>query len=108
MIYPWLTEYWGLFQDQLAKDRLSHALMLVGPSGIGKLDLATAMVANLLCSEPVATGACGVCKSCKLLEGGAHPDRFELHPEEDSEIIKVDQVRALISSLNLTTSIYPA
>jgi DNA polymerase-3 subunit delta' len=40
-----------------------------------------------------------------LFEGGAHPDYFDIHPEEGSEVIKVDQVRAMISSLDLTTSV---
>jgi len=41
----------------------------------------------------------------ELLAGGAHPDYFELQPEEGSEVIKVKQVRDLIDKLNLTTSI---
>jgi DNA polymerase-3 subunit delta' len=79
--------------------------MIEGPAGSGKNALASAMMAKLLCSSDQPE-ACGQCRSCGLLKGGgAHPDRFELQPEEDSQIIKVDQVRQLISSLNLTTSI---
>lgn len=104
MMYPWLEDHWSFFLQRLQQDRLAHAIMIEGPAGSGKNALATAMVAKLLCSgdEP---GACGQCKSCSLLAGGAHPDRFEIHPEEDSKVIKVDQVRKLISSLDLTTSI---
>jgi DNA polymerase-3 subunit delta' len=39
------------------------------------------------------------------MEGEAHPDYFNLQPGEDSEFIKVDQVRGLIAKLDLTTSI---
>ena len=39
------------------------------------------------------------------LAGAAHPDYFDLQPEEGSEVIKVDQVRAMIAKLDLTTSI---
>ena len=104
MMYPWLEDHWSFFLQRLQQDRLAHAIMIEGPAGSGKNALATAMVAKLLCSgdEP---GACGQCKSCSLLAGGAHPDRFEIHPEEDSKVIKVDQVRKLISSLDLTTSV---
>ena len=104
MIYPWLREHWLFFLKRLQQDRLAHALMIEGPAGSGKNALAIEMVARLLCSENQPE-ACGQCRSCKLLAGGAHPDRFELHPEEGSEIIKVDQVRNLIASLDLTTSI---
>ncbi len=62
------------------------------------------MVARLLCRED-HDRACGHCRSCQLLAGAAHPDYFDLQPEEGSEVIKVDQVRALIGRLDLTTSI---
>jgi len=102
--YPWLSGQWAFFMQRLESDRLAHALMIEGPAGNGKIALANAMVARLLCNEN-QPHACGQCRSCKLLTGGAHPDYFELQPEEGSEVIKVDQVRGLISRLNLTTSI---
>lgn len=102
--YPWLNEHWSFFVQRLEQGRLAHALLIQGPSGSGKMALANAMVARLLCREDQAL-ACGKCRSCKLLAGGAHPDYFNLQPEEGSEFIKVDQVRGLISRLGLTTSI---
>jgi len=103
-IYPWLSGHWSFFNQRLEQDRLAHALMLTGPAGSGKNALAAAMVARLLCKEDQAQ-ACGHCRSCQLLEGGAHPDYFDIHPEEDSKVIKVEQVRGLIGRLDLTTSI---
>lgn len=103
-LYPWLDGHWSFFIQRLESDRLPHALIIEGPSGCGKTALAKVMVARLLCREEQAQ-ACGNCRSCKLLEGAAHPDYFELQPEEDSKVIKVDQVRALIGKLDLTTSI---
>lgn len=103
-IYPWLSGHWSFFMQRLSSDKLAHALLIEGPAGIGKTVLAEAMVARLLCREDQPR-ACGDCRSCKLLAGLAHPDYFDLQPEEDSKVIKVDQVRALIGKLNLTTSI---
>jgi DNA polymerase-3 subunit delta' len=103
-IYPWLSGHWAFFLQRLEHDRLAHALMIGGPAGTGKTALARAMVARLLCREP-RDFACGQCRSCKLLAGAAHPDYFDLQPEEDSEVIKVDQVRVMIGKLDLTTSI---
>jgi len=102
MIYPWLSEHWSFFLRRLEQNRLAHALMIEGPAGSGKQALADAMVAKLLCSEDEPE-ACGHCRSCTLLVGGAHPDRFDVHFEKDSTVIKVDQIRALIASLNLTS-----
>ncbi len=103
-MFPWLLDHWAFFIQRLTADRLAHALIIEGPAGSGKMILARAMVARLLCNEDQAC-ACENCRSCQLLAGGAHPDYFNLQPEEDSEVIKVDQVRGLISKLDLTTSI---
>jgi DNA polymerase-3 subunit delta' len=103
-MYPWLARHWSFFIQRYENDRLAHALMIEGPAGCGKKSLARAMVAKLLCNENQAH-ACGQCRSCKLLVGGAHPDYFEIQPEEDSKVIKIDQVRALIGRLDLTVSI---
>ncbi len=103
-IYPWLSGHWSFFMQRLEADKLAHALMIEGPSGVGKTALAHSMIARLLCREDQSRG-CGQCRSCQLFAGGAHPDYFDLRPEEDSKVIKVDQVRALIGKLDLTTSI---
>jgi DNA polymerase-3 subunit delta' len=102
--YPWLDGHWSFFMQRLNGDKLAHALLIEGPAGIGKTVLARAMATRLLCRENQPL-ACGNCRSCKLLEGLAHPDYFDLQPEDDSKVIKVEQVRALIGKLDLTTSI---
>ena len=103
-VYPWLTSHWAFFNKRLNADRLAHALLIQGPAGNGKTQLGRAMVNRLLCRKDLEQ-ACGECRSCKLLLGEAHPDFFDLQPEEDSEVIKVDQVRNLIGKLDLTTSV---
>ena len=67
--------------------------------GIGKRDLAEYFMASLLCHRPVNLESCGACKSCLLLEAGNHPDNYLLEPEETDKVIKIDQVRDLISFL---------
>jgi DNA polymerase-3 subunit delta' len=102
---PWQLEAWGQLTRQLESDRLPHALLLVGPAGIGKQHLARAFVARMLCAAPVSGTACGDCKPCNLLAAGSHPDLMEISPEEGSRVIKIDQVRALIEFAGKTPAI---
>lgn len=106
MKLPWLEDPWNRFAARLEQARLPHALLVSGPPGTGKGELAVAMVNGLLCGEG-GPEACGECRSCRLMSGGAHPDRFVVEPEEGKREIKVDAVRDLLSRLALTTTISP-
>lgn len=105
--YPWLLDSWNpLVQRYLtrnAKASIPHALLITGADGVGKLALAARIVHSVLCRQPDEAGiACGECKSCKMLNGGGHPDMVILEHPEDSQQIKVDQVRELIHTLHLS------
>ncbi len=96
-----------------------HALLLAGPSGVGKRAIAVGLAALANCvgdaprdARGRRTDACGVCKSCRRIlrtgragdesgpgargptgEGG-HPDVLLLEP--DGRQIKIAQVRELL------------
>ncbi|QHS27233.1 DNA polymerase III subunit delta' [Piscirickettsia salmonis] len=78
---------------------MPHAVLLHGPSQTGKLSFARHLTAFLLCQQPQPQGACGGCQSCLLYQAGSHPDCTELVGESNG-VIKVDQIRALITSLH--------
>jgi DNA polymerase-3 subunit delta' len=108
--HPWLASVENEFAERLRGDRLAHALLLAGPAGTGKTDLARRFMASALCLEECYP-ACGSCRSCTLLRGGAHPDghllTFERHPKREglrTELV-VDQVRQLTAALQLTSTI---
>ncbi|MBW0237384.1 DNA polymerase III subunit delta' [Pseudomonas sp. D1HM] len=92
--YPWQDSLW---QQMAGRAQHAHAYLLHGPAGIGKRALAERLMASLLCKTPVGLEACGTCKSCALLAAGSHPDNYILEPEEADKVIKVDQVRDLVS-----------
>ena len=98
MIYPWQQSQWKLFIQQYQHRHLHHAYLLYGQPGVGKLAFAHAMAHRLLCQEPGDT-ACGQCQHCVWSQSGEHPDLYELTPQEKSVIIKVDQVRQLVTDL---------
>ncbi len=85
------------------------ALLLVGPSGVGKSTLATDLAAGLLCTaaDPAAR-PCGGCRACRLVASDGHPDLHRLEPGGAGRQIviggpgaKVPGVRDLLSDLAL-------
>lgn len=59
--------------------RLGHALLVTGPSGIGKYALLEALARGLLCEAGPAP-ACGTCPACRRVSAGAHPDLHRVDP----------------------------
>jgi len=99
-LYSWLEAPWQSLQAHIAGDRIPHALLMQGPTGLGKLALAERFAHELLCSNP-EDGPCGACHGCQLFEAGTHPDYQRIGPEEPGKAIKVDAIRKLISDLSL-------
>ena len=56
----------------IVKDRLSHALLFTGPSGVGKKKMAWVLAQNLLCKK--SSLACGRCPSCLKIENHQSED----------------------------------
>ncbi len=100
--YPWQQ---GLWQRLAGRAQHAHAYLLHGPAGIGKRVLAERLAARLLCQSPSGLEACGLCKSCRLLQAGSHPDHFLLEPEEADKAIRVDQVRELVDFVSRTAQL---
>jgi DNA polymerase III subunit delta' len=80
-----------------------HALLIVGPRGVGKTTLALDLAAGLLClhDDPGAR-PCRDCTACRKVVAGNHPDLHLLRPEGAGEQIRLGQVQQLSSELALT------
>lgn len=102
---PWLDSTCRALWERVEGGRLGHAPLVHGPRGIGKRVLGDWLAQLLLCSQPGESGGCGDCQSCRLFDGGTHPDRFVVEVPEDKQGIGVDQVRDLIERLQLTASL---
>ncbi|MCV2217901.1 DNA polymerase III subunit delta' [Thauera sp. Sel9] len=129
MIHPWMQPAWTRLVE--LDGRLPHALLFVGPPGLGKRELAEALAARLLCDSPAADGhACDRCEPCQWRLAGNHPDLHRVVPAADaaaagaaaadgaegeggeaapakegkakSEQILIEQIRELQSALSVT------
>lgn len=60
--------------DMIAKNRLPHALLLLGAEGTGGLPLALAFAQYVFCTARNGHDACGNCADCQKAQKLEHPD----------------------------------
>lgn len=76
-------------RDMVADGRIPHAILLHGPSGIGKFMLARTFSQYLHCQSPTADGEpCGRCPSCLQHENFNHVDSIYVFPVVKTEKLK--------------------
>ncbi len=103
-LYPWHETAIEQMQSAWAAGRLPHAILLQGADGLGKRELAAWLAAAVLCESSTTTlSQCGKCASCRLIAAGSHPDCHWVRPEEDKQLISVDQIRDAIAKLTQTS-----
>ncbi len=62
------------------ENRVSHAQMLCGPSGVGKINLALAFAQYLNCQHRHDNDSCGECPACRKYSRLVHPDLHFVFP----------------------------
>lgn len=85
----------GHFQNAISQNKVSHAYILNGPNGAGKMMLAEAFATALQCEEK-GTEGCMECHSCKQALGHNQPDIIYLSHEKPNTI-SVDDIRRQIN-----------
>ena len=89
-----------LLSRAIAHNTLPPALLLAGPSGVGKRRVALAIARAVNCLEPQTTSeyereACGKCAACRRIERGVHPDVIVIAPGETGTI-KIEAIRDVV------------
>lgn len=80
----------------LSSGRVPQALLIVGPTQVGKSLLALRTAQALQCPR----GGCADCATCRAVAAGSHLDTLVL--ADDGESVTIEMVRALSTRLSLT------
>jgi DNA polymerase-3 subunit delta' len=91
------------FGRAVARGRLAHAYLFVGPPGVGKRLFARQLAKTLLCESPPAGrwDSCDACVACGLVDAGTHPDLFAVSRPEDKLEMPIEVIRELSDGLAL-------
>ncbi len=88
--------------------QMPHALMISGPSGVGKMNIARAFMQYVHCTERNNGEPCGHCLSCRRHESFNHPDVYFSYPVLKTSKIKnpvsadyIDQWRKMLTEYPL-------
>jgi DNA polymerase-3 subunit delta' len=85
----------GYLRAAAESGTISHAYLLVGPTGAGKKSAARALACSLFCVD----GGCGSCGVCRRVRAGAHPDLHVIAPEGVNYV--VSQIHEIIHDVHL-------
>lgn len=92
----------SFLKASIANNRVSHAYIFWGPSGIGKTLTALNFAKALNCENKSEDVPCDQCASCKRIDSSNHPDVFLIKPQKDDNSgIGIDRVRGMIKDITL-------
>lgn len=84
------------FKQILAQGRLSHAYLLAGD--FSTFDMAILLSKTIFCQYQSDHYACGVCRTCQMIEEGTFPDVKIIEPT--GTVIKTDVIRGVIGEVS--------
>ncbi|MDD6219117.1 MAG: DNA polymerase III subunit delta' [Selenomonadaceae bacterium] len=109
----------GRLRKLLKSDKLPHAMLFTGASGIGKSLVAEVLAASILCQSE-GDVACGICQSCRAFKASTHPDFHRLVPMTKDEwdgkkeksrtakrIIRLEQLKKMQADIAMVPALSP-
>lgn len=88
-----------LLRRSIETGRLPHALLFLGPKGVGRFSTAVTLAKALNCLKGEQGDSCDRCVACVKITKGIHPDVHLVSPE--GATLKIDQIRTLTQEATL-------
>ncbi|MEY3239403.1 MAG: hypothetical protein RIR11_841 [Bacteroidota bacterium] len=73
--------------------RVPHALLLLGNTGAGSLELGLWLARFLMCEQAGAQGPCGTCNACRKSVQHVHPDIHFSYPTIGTNAVSTDFIK---------------
>ena len=89
-----------VLRRSLRGGKTAHSYLFEGVAGCGRKKTALSLVQALFCTT-TTDDACGVCSSCRKIDGGNHPDIHQIAPLPDKRDISIEQLREMQHILSL-------
>ncbi|SFL62760.1 DNA polymerase III subunit delta' [Halanaerobium salsuginis] len=83
-----------VLSEEIRQNRISHAYLFSGKSGIGKGKLAFEFAKAIFCQESPAD-SCGHCLNCRKMDHQNHPDFKRIAIADEKNSISITQIRDL-------------
>jgi len=91
----------GRLRAKLRENRFPHGLVFAGPEGVGKRTFARMIAKALNCANTGSDDFCDECSQCRKVNSGVHPDVLTVTLEDEATLIKIAQIRQLLTTLQL-------
>ena len=85
----------------IRNDRLSHAYLFYGPTGVGKCLTAVSLAKALHCQKKGPADFCGRCPACAMIERRNHPNVCFYEPDPTKRDFTIDKIKELQSEMAL-------
>ena len=88
-------------RNSIESNKVSHAYIFTGPSGVGKRSTAVNFAKALNCLDAKDGDPCDACAQCRKIDASNHPDVLIFSPAREDSSLGIDKIRAVTKDIGL-------